>query len=70
MKKSLQIAFVVVVLASFAPIAQASSPSNPWPVPVPNSVTRAVSAPTNHWPVPVPQSLSSLIVALLSALGL
>jgi hypothetical protein len=68
MKKSLRIAFVAVVLASITPVLQAA-PSNPWPVPVPQTVTSDASAPSNPWPVPVPQSLSSFISVLLSFFG-
>jgi hypothetical protein len=71
MKKSLRIALAVVILASLAPIAlAASAPTNPWPTPVPNSITSDVSAPTNPWPTPVPQSLSSLFSMFLSFFGL
>lgn len=69
MKKSLRIALLVVVLASATSILNAA-PSNPWPVPVPQVRTNAVSAPSNPWPVPVPQSLIAFISMLLSALGL
>ena len=74
MKKSLQIALMVVVLATMTPVLQAA-PSNPWPVPVPQtyartmSATSAVSAPSNPWPVPVPQSMSAFISMLLSFFG-
>jgi hypothetical protein len=55
MKQSLRIALAAAVLASVAPVLLAS-PTNPWPVPVPQS---AMSSPTNPWPVPVPQSAMS-----------
>lgn len=69
MKKSLRIALVVAVLASTASILNAA-PTNPWPVPVPQVRTTALSAPTNPWPVPVPQSMRALFSMLLSAFGL
>jgi hypothetical protein len=68
MKKSLRIALMVVVLAAMTPVLQAA-PSNPWPVPVPQTYARAISAPSNPWPVPVPQSFSAFISMLLSFFG-
>jgi ABC-type sugar transport system substrate-binding protein len=58
MKKSLRIAFAVVVLASAALVLQAA-PTNPWPVPVPQGGI-SLSSPSNPWPVPVPQGGISL----------
>jgi hypothetical protein len=69
MKMSLRIALVAVILASVTPVLQAA-PTNPWPMPVPQSITSAVKAPTNPWPMPVPQLFSSFIYELLTAFGL
>lgn len=70
MKKTLSIALVAVLLAFATPVLQAAAPSNPWPVPVPQATTIALSAPSNPWPVPVPQSVSLLISVLLAAISL